>query len=78
MFGVHAPPHSDVRGLAGDAELRVRRDRGLRVARHLDLGHDGHEPIARVGDDLADVILRVEAAVTLTVELPRRRVVAAA
>ena len=33
-----------------------------------------HEPFARVGDDLANVVLRVEAAMSLAVELRRRRV----
>ena len=44
-------------------EFRIHRQRGAGVAGHLDLGHDGHVPGFRVGDDLADVLLREEAAV---------------
>src|SRR5512143_4164895 len=37
------------------------------MARHLDLGHDGDEALACVGDDLSNVVLGVEAAVPLGV-----------
>jgi hypothetical protein len=46
-----------------DAEVGVRSDRRLRVAGELDLGHDGDAPRGRIRHDLADVVLRVEAAV---------------
>ena len=61
----HIVPRLD--RVAEVAEARVRGDRRLRVTGHLDLGHDRHESVARVGDDLADVVLRVEAAVSLLV-----------
>src|SRR6266481_1208711 len=44
------------------------------MARHLDLRHDRHEARACVGDDLADIVLRIEATVRLAVEAPRGRV----
>src|SRR2546425_8528871 len=43
------------------------------MARHLDLRHDRHEARACVGDDLADIVLRIEATVRLAVEAPRGR-----
>src|SRR5207249_5362524 len=52
------------------AQLGVRRDRGLGMARHLDLRHDGDEPRLRVRHQLCDVVLRIEAAVRLAVEAP--------
>src|SRR2546430_13560466 len=48
--------------------FRSGRDRGLGMARHLDLRHDRHEARAGVGDDLADIVLRVKAAVGLRSE----------
>ena len=59
---VHAPVGRD-RGGATRAELRVARDRRLRVAGHLDLGDDRHEARRRVRNDIAHLGLRVEAAV---------------
>src|SRR2546429_9817129 len=44
------------------------------MARHLDLRHDRHEARACIGDDLADIVLRIEATVRLAVEAPRGRV----
>src|SRR2546427_2098326 len=44
------------------------------MARHLDLRHDRHEARACVGDDLADIVLRIEATVRPPVEAPRGRV----
>ena len=43
-------------------ELGIRRQGRVAVARHLDLWDHHHEPVARVGDDLGVVGLRVEAA----------------
>ena len=37
------------------------------VARHLDFRDDGHEPFLRVGDDVADLVLGVKAAVAPSV-----------
>ena len=73
---VHAPSHAHVRRLARHAELRIGGDRGERVTRASRSRDDVHESIARVGDDLANIVLRVEAAVTLSVVLPRRGVAA--
>src|SRR5512141_2013631 len=44
------------------------------MAWHLDLGNDAHETLACVGDDLTNVVLRVEAAVSLVVEDGGRRI----
>ena len=55
------------------AELRVGGDGRAGVAGHLDLGHDVDVPVGRVANDLADVVLRVEAAVLPAVELPGLR-----
>ena len=72
--GVHAPVREDLELLAGVAEPGIRGDRGLRVPRHLDFRHDRDEARLGVGDDLADVVLRVEAAVRNVVVDPLRRV----
>src|SRR5437879_2699290 len=71
---VHAPagPYRD--GVSRVAELGIRGDGGLGMARHLDLRHDRHEARGGVGDDLADIVLRIEATVGLAVEAPRGRV----
>ena len=68
------PSASHVRRLARDAELRIRGDRGERVPGHLDLGHDVDEASRAYATISRDVVLRVEAAVSLAVELPRRGV----
>ncbi len=70
-----APLGGDLGGLARDAEVGVGGNRGDRVARHLDLGHDLHEPRPRVLHDLPHVVLRVEAAVAHAVVALGRRVV---
>jgi len=44
-------------------ELGIGRERGFGVAGHLDLRHDRDEAGGGVGDDLADVVLGVKAAV---------------
>src|SRR5256886_9565274 len=44
------------------------------MARHLDLRHDRQEAGAGVGDDLADIVLRIEATVRPAVEPPLGRV----
>src|SRR3954469_8782925 len=45
-------------------ELRIRRDRRGRVARHLDLGDDVNVPRGGVAHDVTNLVLRIEAAVT--------------
>ena len=60
---MHAPVRRNGRRRASSAEPRIACDRGLRMARHFDFRDDGHEPRRRVGDDVADFILAVEAAV---------------
>ena len=62
------PTCSRLRLARDRAEFRIRGDGGLRVAGHFDLGNDGDVPLGGVRDDLADVVLRVEAAVRLAVE----------
>src|SRR5699024_12297764 len=49
-------------------ELGVGVDRRLGVAGHVDLGHHGDVSCARVGDDLADVVLGEETTVGAAVE----------
>ena len=50
------------------AQFRVGGDGGLAVAGHVDFGDDGDVPLGRVGDDLAEVVLGVVAAVRQAVE----------
>jgi hypothetical protein len=50
------------RRLAVAIQIRIRGERGVGVARHVDLGHDGHKPILSVFDDLPVLLLRVKAA----------------
>ena len=71
---VHAPGRPDGKRVAAVAELGIRGNGGLGMAGHLDLGHDRHEAGAGVGDDLADIVLRVEATVRLAVEPPSGRI----
>ena len=63
------PPGPDLDGVRRVPELGVGREGRLRVPGHLDLGDDGDEALRRVADDLADVVLRVEAAVRGSVAL---------
>ena len=58
-----APDGEDLEWSRGAGELGVGGDGRERVARHLDLGDHGHVARRRVGDDLAHLVLRVEAAV---------------
>ena len=62
-FGRRPSPAGHRRRPPVDAELRIRGDRGLRVSGHLDLRNDRDVARGRVGDDLAHLLLRVEAAV---------------
>ena len=64
----HAPVRARLDRLARPTRARVRGDHGLRMAGHLDLRHDRDEALSGVGDDLPDLLLRVETAVTLAVE----------
>src|SRR5687768_13484517 len=66
--GVDAPTRPDIELFARDAELRIRRNRRLSVAGHLDFRDDGDVSLTRVFDNFADLILRVKAAVRLFVE----------
>ena len=50
--------------MAGYAEFRIRRDRRLRMARHFDFRNDGDVALGGVFHDVANLILRVEAAVS--------------
>ena len=50
------------------AEVRVGGERRERVPRHFDFGNDRDETLGGVADDVANLVLRVEAAVALTVE----------
>ena len=52
----------------------VGGDRGLRMTRHFDFGDDADESRARVLDDFAYVVLRVETAVRLAVVDVERRI----
>lgn len=65
--GVDAPGVPDLQGGGVDdvgvAELRVRGDGGLRMPGNVDLRDDGDMPLGGIGDDLADVVLGVVAAV---------------
>ena len=65
-----APSRGNLHRLARDAELGIRRNRGDGVARHLDLRDDGDVARLRIRDDLARVVLGVEAAVRRRVECP--------
>ena len=62
---VHAPIRRNRRCLAGHAQLRIRGDRRLRMARQVDLRHHGDEALRGVLHDVADLVLRVIAAVRL-------------
>ncbi|CAM3661088.1 hypothetical protein STAL104432_27240 [Streptomyces albus] len=66
-------PHAERGGVdgVGGAEFGVGGDGGLGVAGQLDLGDDGDVPFGGVGDDLAQVVLGVVAAVRAFV--PQRR-----
>ena len=55
-------PAEDARCRATAAELRVRRDRRVRVARHVDLGDDRDVAVLRVAHEVRVLRLRVEAA----------------
>src|SRR5438067_2017492 len=58
-----SPRREDLNRLAGVPELGIGRDRGHRMARHLDLWDHRDASIGGVPHDLAHVVLRVEAAV---------------
>ena len=45
------------------AEVRVRGERRERVPGHFDFGNDRDEPLSGVANDVANLVLRVEAAV---------------
>ena len=59
----NAPARANLDWLPGDAQLGIGSDSRLGVAGHLDLGHDGDLPRSGVGHEVAELVLRVEAAV---------------
>ena len=63
----HAPFCLDFKRTPGAGEFGIRGNGGCRMPRHFDFGDDCHEPLARVGHNLADFILRIEPAVGLAV-----------
>ncbi len=67
-LGADAPGGADLVRLLAGPEERVRGHRRFHVSRHVDLGDDRHAVCARVPDDLAQVVLRVETAVGPAVE----------
>ncbi len=76
-----ARPHRRLVGVlrdVGHGEFRVGGDDGSRVAGQIDLGDDRDRAGCGVGDDLAEIVLRVEAAVRSTVArcVPRGAVLA--
>src|SRR6202000_975423 len=63
---VDAPARPDterLRVLSAQPELRIGSDRRLGVSWHVDLWHHVDGALRRVGDDLAQIVLRVEASV---------------
>ena len=64
---VHAPVRAHLERPGRARQLRVGGQRRLGVARHLDLGDDGHVALLRVRHDIPDLVLRIEAAVRLPV-----------
>ncbi len=65
----HSPRARHLDRRARTPERRIRRDRRHAVARQLDLRHHRDAPRRRVRDDLADLRLRVEAAVARSIGL---------
>ena len=65
----HTPAGADLERPARAGELRIGGQGPQRMARHLDLGHDGHVPPGRISHDLADIVLGVETAVAFAVAL---------
>ena len=66
---VHPPRFSHLERPAGAGQLRVRGERGQRMAGELDLRNDHHVPQRGVVDHLPDLRLRVEPAVPGRIEL---------
>ena len=62
-FFEDAPGCADGEGAAGAGEFGIGGERGKGVAGHFDFGDDVDEAGFGVGDDFADVVLGVEAAV---------------
>ncbi len=69
-----APAREHLEWFARVTQLRVGGDRRLHVTGHVDLRHDRHEAPGRVGDNLVQVRLGVEAAVRRSVEAMLRDV----
>src|SRR6185312_4810143 len=63
--GIHAGVDGNLRPPAGNADLRIRSHRGLRVAGHVQLRHDGDVARGGIGHHGANLLLRVETAVAL-------------
>src|SRR5665647_891597 len=64
---VDAPPGPHLQLLPAHSQLGVSGERRLHMTRRLDLGDHRDEPRISVGNDLADVVLRVVAAVRASV-----------